>query len=273
MSTPISQKDIFPTMKSKKVYIVAHRGASDEAPENTIPSFKKAFLEGADFIEGDFWLTKDNQIVCIHDSNTKRTSKIGTKLYVTKTKLAELRNVDVGNWKNPQFEGTYIPTLEEIIDIIPDDRGIFIEIKDDRKEFLVKLSEMLKDKKLSYDRLRIIAFNPETIISAKKLFPEIKVYWLFEWFSSKRKCINGIAYKRLLNTLNKLNCDGVDLNHASYINEKLVGYIKDNGLDFCVYNVETGEDAVRLVNLGVDYITTNSPAKIIDYLNSTTALK
>ncbi|MGK9475809.1 glycerophosphodiester phosphodiesterase family protein [Melioribacter sp. OK-6-Me] len=254
-------------MTNKKVYIVAHRGASDEAPENTIPSFKKAFLEGADFIEGDFWLTKDNHIVCIHDSNTKRTSKVGTKLYITKTKLSELRSVDVGNWKNPQFEGTYIPTLEEIIEIIPDDRGIFIEIKDDRKEFLLKLSDVLRNKKLSNDQIRIIAFNPNTIIASKKLFPDIKVYWLFEWFSSKRKCLNGIAHQRLLYTLKKLNCDGVDLNNASYINEKLSVYLKDNGYELCVYDVEKGEDAVRLTKLGVDYITTNSPAKIIDQLN------
>ncbi|MGK9369894.1 glycerophosphodiester phosphodiesterase [Melioribacter sp. Ez-97] len=260
-------------MTNKKIYIVAHRGASDDAPENTIPSFQKAFAEGADFIEGDFWLTNDNHIVCIHDSDTKRTSKRGTKLNVVKTKLSELKSVDVGSWKNPQFKGTSIPTLEEIIDIIPADRGLFIEIKDDRKEFLIKLSETLKNKKLSPDRLRIIAFNPDTIISAKKLFPEIKTYWLFEWFSSKRKCLNGIAHKRLMHTLKKLNCDGVDLNNALYIDNNLVESLKELGLELCVYNVESSADAVRLAKLGVDYITTNSPAKIIDYLNSSIYLE
>ena len=52
--------------------IVAHRGASYAAPENTIPSFELALKENADFIEGDFWLTNDNEIVCIHDPNTKK---------------------------------------------------------------------------------------------------------------------------------------------------------------------------------------------------------
>lgn len=260
-------------MTNKKVYIVAHRGASDEAPENTIPSFQKAFSEGADFIEGDFWLTKDNRIVCIHDANTKRTSKTGSKLNVIKTKLSELKTVDVGGWKNSRFEGTFIPTIEEIIDIIPKNRGLFIEVKDDRKEFLVKLSEVLKESKLSHDRIRIIAFNPDTIISAKKLFPEIKTYWLFEWFSSKRKCLNGIAHKRLMHTLKKLNCDGVDLNNALYIDNNLAESLKELGLELCVYNVEKGEDAVRLAILGAGYITTNSPAKIIDYINSTVDLK
>ena len=59
----------------ENVLIVAHRGASYAAPENTIPSFELAFNENADFVEADFWLTKDNEIVCIHDSNTKRVTK------------------------------------------------------------------------------------------------------------------------------------------------------------------------------------------------------
>ena len=67
--------------------IVAHRGASQDAPENTIAAFKKAWAQNADGIEGDFYVTKDQQIVCIHDANTERTA--GRKLEVANSTLAD----------------------------------------------------------------------------------------------------------------------------------------------------------------------------------------
>ena len=83
--------------------LVAHRGASHEAPENTIASFQLAWEQGADAIEADFYLTADRRIACIHDSSTERVSE--AKLPVAKTSLAELKQLDVGSWKGPQFAG------------------------------------------------------------------------------------------------------------------------------------------------------------------------
>ena len=77
-----------------KPMVVAHRGASGEAPENTIPAFKLAWRQGADAIEGDFHLTKDGQVVCIHDANTKKVAE--KNLVVKNTTLAELKKLDVG---------------------------------------------------------------------------------------------------------------------------------------------------------------------------------
>ncbi len=120
-------------MKVKTPIIVAHRGASYKAPENTIPAFKIAFDEQADFIEGDFWLTADNEIVCIHDSNT---SRVGNKnIKVTISTLDELKKVDVGIRKGNQFAGTTIPTLQEVLEIIPEQKGLHLEIKDNREKF------------------------------------------------------------------------------------------------------------------------------------------
>lgn len=76
-------------MKANNPVIVAHRGASYIAPENTIPAFNVAFNEKADFIEGDFWLTADNEIVCIHDSDTYRIGK--KKISITSSYLSELK--------------------------------------------------------------------------------------------------------------------------------------------------------------------------------------
>ncbi len=83
--------------------IVGHRGASHAAPENTLAAFDLAWQEGADGAEGDFRLTRDGRIVCIHDEDTERTA--GKKLVVATTTLAELQQLDVGSWKDPRYAG------------------------------------------------------------------------------------------------------------------------------------------------------------------------
>lgn len=247
---------------NKNIDIVAHRGASYAAPENTIPSFELAFKEDADFIEGDFWLTKDNEIVCIHDSDTKRVSKENVKLKVRLSTLSELKKIDVGIWKGDQFKGTTIPTLQEVLNIIPKGKGIYVEIKDDREIFIIKLKDILKQFSIPNDKIRIIAFNPNTVQLAKKILPEIKTYWLFGWYFSKKKCLKSLAQRRLMQTLRTLNCDGIDVNAAPYIDEKLVKSLRESNLDFCAYDIDKVEDALRLINLGIDSITTNSPLMI-----------
>lgn len=253
--------------------IVAHRGASYAAPENTIPSFELAFKEEADFIEGDFWLTKDNEIVCIHDRNTKRVASKKNKLNVRSSTLSDLKKVDVGIWKGDQFKGTTIPTLQEVLKIIPEGKGIYIELKEDREIFVEKLREILNQFPIQKDRIRIIAFNPNTVKLAKKILPEIKTYWLFGWYFSRKKCLKSLAQRRLTQTLRTLNCDGIDVNAAPYIDEKLVKSLRENNLDFCAYDVDKVEDAIRLINLRVDSITTNSPLKMREKISTIIALE
>ena len=107
--------------------IVAHRGASHDAPQNTIPAFKLAWEQGADAIEGDFHLTKDGHIVCIHDRDTKKVAN--ANLVVSDSTLAELRQVDVGAWKDQAFAGVLIPTIAEVFSTIPQQKKIYIEVK------------------------------------------------------------------------------------------------------------------------------------------------
>jgi glycerophosphoryl diester phosphodiesterase len=251
-----------PLISKAPPIIVAHRGASYAAPENTIPSFELAFNERADFIEGDFWLTNDNEIVCIHDPDTKRVSKNKIKLIVQSSSLAELKQIDVGSWKDKEFKGTCIPTLSEILQIIPHGKGIYIEIKDRREIFLKKLAETLIQFSLANDKIRIITFNTKVIKLAKKYFPDIKVYWLFGWYFLKRKRFYSFAQKQLMNKFQSLDCNGVDVNAAPYVDEKLIQFFHNSNLDFCAYDVDNLNDAISLINLGVDSITTNSPLKM-----------
>ena len=106
--------------------IVAHRGASDDAPENTLDAFRLAWSQNADAIEGDFRLTKDEQIVCIHDEDTSRTC--GEKLIVAENTYAELSKLDASAYFKGDLAPQSIPLLSDIFKTIPN--NIYIHILD-----------------------------------------------------------------------------------------------------------------------------------------------
>lgn len=250
-------------LKSKtETIIVAHRGASHAAPENTIPSFKLAFEENTDFIEGDFWLTADNEIVCIHDKHTKRTAPNQLNLNVKNSTLRELKKLDFGKWKNEKFNGTTIPTLQEILSIIPKGKGLFIEIKDSSKEFFMKLLTIIEEEKFNKKLLRIIAFDPAAVILSKKYLHEIKCYWLYNWYFAVETKKLSNSENEILKTLKILGADGIDINVNPFVSIEFADALKENHLDFVTWTVDKLEDAVRLLTLGVDAITTNYPQKM-----------
>jgi glycerophosphoryl diester phosphodiesterase len=134
------------TSAPRTPWLVAHRGASAYAPENTVPAFKLAADQGATFVEFDVQWTKDRQIVCMHDTTLERTTDveevfpdrfrtIGTgpqakqQWALEDFTLAELRRLDAGAWFNPSFRGTRIPTFGETIDALRGRSGLFIELK------------------------------------------------------------------------------------------------------------------------------------------------
>jgi glycerophosphoryl diester phosphodiesterase len=109
------------------VEIVAHRGASAAAPENTVAAFRAAWKEGAHAIESDWRLSVDGQVVCMHDATVNRTTN--GKGAVDKLSFAELRALDAGQWKGSAWQGERIPTLGEMLALVPRGKRTFIEVK------------------------------------------------------------------------------------------------------------------------------------------------
>jgi glycerophosphoryl diester phosphodiesterase len=127
---------------SRKPWLIAHRGASAYAPENTIPAFRLAAEQGADWVEFDLQLTKDRQVVCLHDNSLERTTDVEevfpdrfrsegtTKRWMLEDfTLAEIKRLDAGIWFDAKFRGTRIPTFAETIDALRGRSGLFIELK------------------------------------------------------------------------------------------------------------------------------------------------
>lgn len=155
--------------------IIAHRGASYDAPENTLAAFRLAWEQGADGIEGDFYLSKDGEVVCIHDATTKRTA--GENLVVADATLAELRKLDVGAWKNPRYKGERIATLAEVLEGLPAGKLIYIELKVG-PEIVAPVKRILENSSVKPEQIAIIAFNRNTIREVREQLPHLRAHWL-----------------------------------------------------------------------------------------------
>lgn len=109
------------------VEVIAHRGASHNAPENTLAAFKLAHEMGADWFELDCYLTRDGEVIVIHDKTLERTT--GVEGNVVDFDLATLQTLDAGSWKGARFAGERLPTLGEALDFARNRIGVYVEIK------------------------------------------------------------------------------------------------------------------------------------------------
>lgn len=115
------------TQSPKNIYVAGHRGWPDRYPENTLESFRAALELGVDQLEFDVRVTKDNQLVVIHDHIVDRTTD-GTGWVREKT-LQELKALDAGSYKGPQFQGCRIPTLQELLELVKDHETITLDVE------------------------------------------------------------------------------------------------------------------------------------------------
>ena len=207
---------------------VAHRGASADAPENTIAAFKSAWQQGADVIEGDFQLTSDGQIVCIHDADTLRVS--GARLVVKESTLAELRQLDMGWHFQDQSFSEKIPTIEQVFATIPENKQILIEIKCG-VEILPVLMQQIQRSNLDMSQIGVIAFDQEVIKQCKLIEPRLIALWLNDFNE-----INDIDF--IISTLLDIKADGLLSNDTAA--DQLRNAVKKQGL---IYNLWIAGDS------------------------------
>jgi len=239
---------------TSQMEIVAHRGASHLAPENTVASAELAWAKDADAVEVDVYLSQDKRIVVIHDKTTKRTG--GEELEVAKTPAQRLRQLDVGSFKGQAFTGERIPFLEEIIETVPKGRRLFVEIKCG-PEVLSPLENAIEASG-KREQIVIIAFDFETIKAAKRLMPDVPAYWLLgtkkdketeAWIPHDPALVEDVASSGL---------DGLDVHYAG-VTEEFASRVGEAGLGLYVWTVNDPAEARRLAKLGVAGITTDRP--------------
>ena len=239
--------------------VIAHRGASEHAPENTLPAFELAWQQGADGVECDVRLTADCQVVCIHDADTERVA--GKTLLVEKHSYADLQALDVGAWKGAAFKDTCIPLLSGLLAASPFGKQLFIEVKTG-VEILPALLEVLDASPIDLRVITVIAFDTEVIRSLKQLRPEIRAYWLIDvqsnWLGRSKLKLDDV-----LDTLIEIRANGLGLRRHSGINRDMVHAILSADLALNIWTVDDPTDARRFDTFGVTSITSNEPAAML----------
>lgn len=241
--------------------ITAHRGASHDAPENTLAAFRVAWEQAADAIEGDFRLSSDGRIVCVHDADTKRVA--GVNHVVAATPLAELRTLDAGRWKAERFAGERLPTFAEVLAAVPAGKRFFIELKTGPEIVPVLVEELAAwpgDRAL----LTIIAFDADTVAACKRALPDIRAHWLTSFKQDKATGAWRPTAEQIAETVNACNADGVGMQGQRKVIDE--GFVKrlaaGRVAEFHVWTVDSPDDALAFRRLGAMGITTNRPAFI-----------
>lgn len=236
------------------IQIIAHRGASKAAPQNTIPAFVKAIEMGTDGIENDVHLTKDGYIVICHNYDIDETSD-GQGMIADYT-LAELKKFDFGSYFSEDFKGTQIPTLEEYLDIAGPLKMMNVEIKPPQQKgsaIVRRTLETVRERGMLH-KLLISSFDEEVIKEVKAIDPSVKTGFLYSIESPNIDKIyeDPIGYTRAL---------GADAIHPLCFFPD-AGYIEkahENGLMVNPWTVDLEEGMLTLKDWGCDGIITDVP--------------
>jgi len=239
---------------AKKPEIIAHRGASAYAPENTLAAYRLAWEQGSPSAEVDVWLTKDNKVICLHDKTTKRVT--GVDLLPREANFAEIAVLDAGGWKNPVYTGERIPLLSDLIAAMPADRHLFLEIKDN--EDIVPFVKEIIEKSGKKHQITIIGFSYDVMKAFREAMPDMPIKWLI---GSEKDKTTGEYQKISPANVQKAKEAGFDGLNVSYlgVTQELIDASKAAGFELYIWTVDDPKIARKMVEMGVAGVTTNVP--------------
>ncbi len=233
--------------------VLGHRGASADAPENTLAAFRLAMEQGADGIELDVHLTADGRLCVIHDHSLARTTN-GAGLVGEKS-ASELASLSAGGWFSPVYANEKVPELLEVLEQLPNDTVVNVEIKNGPVFYPgigKAAAELLRpwNQKL---KLLVSSFDHEVLHEVHQHAPELPLGLLYE-----AKLYDPLAYVKSL----PYPVRSLHLWHQ-LVTEETVNIAHEAGMMVLVYTVDRQEDVERMIACGVDGIITNKPGKLL----------
>ncbi|WP_033285508.1 MULTISPECIES: glycerophosphodiester phosphodiesterase [unclassified Streptomyces] len=269
--------------RQHRIQVVAHRGASEEAPEHTLAAYKKAIEDGADALECDVRLTADGHLVCVHDRRVNRTSN--GRGAVSALELADLATLDFGSWKGrdsrttrdeePDWEhlpedreDTSVLTLERLLELVAD-AGRRVELAIETKHptrwagqveerLLVLLKRFGLDAPASAadSPVRVMSFSARSLHRVRAASPTLPTVYLLQFLSPRLRDGRLPAGVRIAGPSIR-----IVRNHPAYIER-----LKNAGHQVHVWTVNEPEDVDLCVDLGIDAIITNRPGAVLSQL-------
>jgi glycerophosphoryl diester phosphodiesterase len=230
-------------------WIIAHRGASGHAPENTVAAFERAVQLGAAFIETDLHLTRDAHFVAIHDGTLERTTN--GRGAVHDSTLAELRQLDAGKWFDREYMDARIPTLEEVLEFSHRyDVVFYLEIKYNAAFGMHHaLVGALRDAR-SAARTAVISFDPATLSAVNKLDPSLMLGLLVE-----------TATANTISTAINVGARQICPVHT-VVTREFVSQAHDAGLHVTTWTVNSAQEMKAMISAGVEGIMTDFPDRL-----------
>nr|WP_164218136.1 glycerophosphodiester phosphodiesterase [Virgibacillus sp. YIM 98842] len=235
-----------------KTKIIAHRGASKYAPENTMPAFELAYKIGADGIETDVQLTKDHVPVLIHDENVNRTTDGAG--YIKDYTYHELKNLDAGAWFSKKFQGARILSLDKFLKWV-ENKPLYlnIELKNNKIDYR-HLESIVYERIVHYqllNRTTISTFNPNSIKRMKRYNDKLEIAFL----ASK-------SFRNLIDTVTELGGNAIHVKY-SLLHKKLAAEGKQKNIPLRVFTVNRKMRIVRCLHYKVEGIFTDVPDKAL----------
>lgn len=230
-------------VKGRNVKIIAHRGSSNRAPENTISSILLAAEDKADYAEMDVQQTKDGVVVLMHDKNLKRVARVDKN--VSEMEYRNIEELNVENIHSEKFKGEKIPTLDQVMKASKGKIKLDIEIKnyEDDTELVKKVVQSVENNNFVDDCL-ICSFDYSALVKVKKLNPKIRTGYITD-----------------LNKKDKLNLEYADYYSIYYpkVNNTIIEKLHKNNKKVHVWTVNNVNDCKKLIQMGVDDIITDYP--------------
>ena len=245
----------------RRPYVLAHRGISGKAPENTLASFALACeTPGIDMIELDVRLSKENEVVVLHDRTLQRTST-GNGVARSYT-VAEMKEFDAGSWFNPAFSRERIPTLREVLTLVNRRRWVNIELKSDfffpeKPELLERrVLETVAD--LGYEEcVMYSSFNHRMVANIKRFNP---------WAVTGVLYSVGRDFGRMPSKLAGRVGGSVFVCAKREVTKRMLDDARANGIAFYVYTLNSISSVSRMIELGVDGILSDIADNIVQFV-------
>jgi len=232
--------------------LVAHRGFKAKYPENTMTAFKAGVDAGAQMVELDVHLTRDHELVVIHDDTLDRTTN--GEGPVDEYTLTELKRLDAGHWFHPRFAGEQIPTLREVLRQLSHRVLINIEVKSDIEQN-TPVSGVIEEKLLDllkrgdvFSAVLISSFDPRVIENIKQTNNLLAVAYISETTEGEQ----------MVNFCRGLNVFSFHPNFLS-VDKTGVEQMHEAGIHVFPYNVNSKLDFQRLIDTGADGLITDEP--------------
>ena len=229
--------------KPAGVIVIAHRGASKVAPENTLSAIRKAMEFGADYAECDVYQTKDGEIVLFHDEEMERTTGKGGMIW--DYTLEELKELDAGSWFGEEFKGEAIPTLREVIQLVKGHMKLNIEVKVSGSDLDIaqKVVDIIHSENFA-DECMVTSFEKRVIEKVKEIDPNLITGFIFD--EEHPPDIFAGNWE-------------VVCSKRNIVDRAFVRRAKQNGKKLFVWTVNYPVEMKKFIHLGVDGIITDVP--------------